>query len=284
MNQAIVKRTGSSAFRVGASDPVAEAARIFRQEGLVCVAGALPRTVVAAVDDFLTAALDDVSGLFAKYGIALRDPGAGTQVERLLDAEAANVPPEDRHILLGHFPLSVRLDQALWRIPLALAEQDFLYELLGAKRLFAHMPPAARFVLPGNVKAAVPAHQDISYNKHLGSFCVVWVPLVEIDRACGGMAVFPRTHGRGELFQGETVAPSDGWIPPIDTRSFERVELQPLAPGDVAVMASETVHESMANRSTRIRLSVDFRFFGENSRSTKHYLDVAERRVVAPAA
>jgi ectoine hydroxylase-related dioxygenase (phytanoyl-CoA dioxygenase family) len=139
-------------------------------------------------------------------------------------------------------------------------------------------------VLPGNLKAAVPAHQDISYNKHLGPFCVVWVPLVEIDASCGGMAVYPRTQGRGELFAGDKVAPAGGWIPGIDVAGHARVELYPLAPGDVVVMSNETVHESMPNRSERTRLSVDFRFFGDNSRSSKHYLDLAERRVVAPAA
>jgi hypothetical protein len=279
-------RASVAAFRASASasGPVSQAARIFRDEGLVAVAGALPQSVVREVTDFLATALDDISRLFAKYAIELRDPDAGAKVERLLDADAAKVPAEDRHVLLGHFPLAVRLDETLWRIPLALAEQSFLYEVLGAKRLFVHMPPTARFVLPGNLKAAVPAHQDVTYNKHLGPFCVVWVPLVEIDGACGGMAVFPRTQGRGELHRGATVAPSDGWIPPIDTSGFERVELQPLSPGDVAVMSNETVHESMPNRSSRIRLSVDFRFFGDNSSSSKHYLDLAERRVVAPAA
>ena len=62
---------------------------------------------------------------------------------------------------------------------------------------------AAKHRLPdrgaGN-RRAVPAHQDVTYNKHLGTFCIVWVPLVEIDRSCGGMAVFPRTQGLGELF------------------------------------------------------------------------------------
>jgi ectoine hydroxylase-related dioxygenase (phytanoyl-CoA dioxygenase family) len=193
------------------------------------------------------------------------------------------MPAEDRHVLLGHFPLPVRLGEALWQIPLKLAERPFLYDCLGATKLFVHMPPTARFVLPGNTTAAVPAHQDITYNKHLGPFCVVWAPLVEIDRACGGMAVYPRTQGRGELFAGNAVAPADGWMPAIDVGGLARVELEPLAPGDVVVMGNETVHESMPNRSARTRLSVDFRFFGDNSGSSKHYLDLAERRVVAPA-
>jgi hypothetical protein len=277
-------RTSAAAFSVSVSSPVSQAAALFRAEGLVCLSGALPEEVFRPVADFLTDAIDGASALFANYGIALRDPRAGDEVERLLGADATDVSPADRHVLLGHFPLAVRLSEALWGIPLHLAKQPFLYEILGTRKLYVHMPPAARFVLSGNTKAAVPAHQDVTYNKHLGAFCVVWVPLVKIDRSCGGMAVYPRTQGRGELFRGEAVAPFDGWIPAIDTSGLERVELQPLAPGDVVVMGEETVHESMPNRSAGIRLSIDFRFFGDGSRSSKHYLDLAERRVVAPAA
>ena len=268
---------------VARSEGPARAREVFQDEGVVILKGVLPAPVCGATHDFLSAALAGMAGLFARYGIALDAPDCGQEVARLLDSPA-NVPPEDRHVLLGHFPLPVRLDEALWQIPLKLAEQPFLYQLLGAGRLFVHTPPTARFVLPGNAKAAVPAHQDVSYNKHLGPFCVVWVPLVSIDAACGGMAVYPRTQGRGELFAGDKVAPADGWIPGLDVADFARVELYPLAPGDVVVMGNETVHESMPNRSQRTRLSVDFRFFGDNTRSSKHYLDLAERRVVAPAA
>jgi hypothetical protein len=268
---------------VYASDGPARARDVFRDEGIVILKQIFPPAACRATHHFLSAALNGMADLFARYGIAIDAPDCGKKVARLLDAPAA-LPPEDRHVLLGHFPLTVRLDQALWRIPLALAEQPFLYKLLGARKLFVHMPPTARFVLPGNERAAVPAHQDVSYNKHLGPFCVVWVPLVDIDRACGGMTVYPRTQGHGELFAGDTVAPTEGWIPGLDVAELARLELFPLAPGDVVVMGNETVHESMPNRSERTRLSVDFRFFGEGSRSSKHYLDLAERRVVAPAA
>ncbi len=267
---------------VSARDP-ARVSQVFAHEGLVIIKEAVPSTVYGPTADYLVAALEQISDLLAAYGIAPDAPDRGRQVERLLATRGAQMPAEDRHVLRGHFPLSVRLGEDLWRIPLHLADHPFLYDILGAKRLFMHMPPTARFVLPGNVEAAVPAHQDVSYNKHLQTFCVVWVPLVDIDGACGGMAAYPRTHGRGELLKGASAAAGDGWIPGIDTATFERVELQPLAPGDVVVMSNETVHESMPNRSGRTRLSIDFRFFGDNSRSAKHFLDLAQRRIVAPA-
>ena len=59
--------------------------------------------------------------------------------------------------------------------------------------------------------------------------------------------------------------------------------LAPLDPGDLVVMSKRTLHESMPNLSDRLRLSCDFRFFGEQSRSTKHYLDISADKVVAPA-
>jgi hypothetical protein len=264
-----------------ARDP-ARVRRIFADEGLVIITQALPPTVCAPTAAYLTAALEQISDLIAAYGIAPDAPDRGRQVHQLLVSRGAEMPAEDRHVLRGHFPLSIRLGEELWRIPLHLADHPFLYDILGVKRLFMHMPPTARFVLPGNVEAAVPAHQDVSYNKHLGAFCVVWVPLVDIDGACGGMAAYPRSHGRGELLK-EASGSADNWLPGIDTSKLERVELQPLAPGDVVVMSNETVHESMPNRSGRTRLSIDFRFFGDNSRSSKHFLDLAQRRVVAPA-
>jgi len=268
---------------VNASQQPAVVTKLFRDEGVVALRGILPPAVCSSVIDFLKGAIDDLSIVFSQYGISIEAPAAGKQVQQLLDRDGKSIPSEDRHILLGHFPLSVRLNEALWAIPLHLASRPFLCEMLGCRKLFVHMPPTARFVLPGNVKAAVPAHQDVSYNKHLGSFCVVWVPLVEIDELCGGMAVYPKTQGLGELYNGSSVAAADGWIPGIETKSFDRVALFPLSVGDIVVMGDELVHESMPNTSDRIRLSIDFRFFGDNSGSSKHYLDLQERKVIAPS-
>ena len=52
----------------------------------------------------------------------------------------------------------------------------------------------------------------------------------------------------------------------------------------MVIIGKRTLHESMPDDSDRLRLSCDFRFFGERSHSTKHYLDIATNTVVAPAA
>ena len=98
------------------------------------------------------------------------------------------------------------------------------------------------------------------------------------------MAVYPKTQGLGELYNGSSVAATDGWMPGIETKSFSRVELHPLSVGDIVVMGDELVHESVPNTSERVRLSIDFRFFGDNSTSSKHYLDLQERKVIAPTS
>jgi len=146
-------------------------------------------------------------------------------------------------------------------------------------------PPTARYVLPHCSLARVPLHQDVSYNRHMEDFCVVWVPLVPIDQACGGMAAYARTHKTHEMVLEHRRNAADGWLPPIDEAAVDpakRVVLAPLEVGDLVVMTKSTLHESMPNLSNRMRLSCDFRFFGERSHSTKHYLDIAADKVVAP--
>jgi len=53
--------------------------------------------------------------------------------------------------------------------------------------------------------------------------------------------------------------------------------------GDAVILGRTTIHESMPNKSDRVRVSCDFRFFGERSHSTKHYLDLASNTIVSPA-
>ena len=143
-----------------------------------------------------------------------------------------------------------------------------------------HLPPAARFILPGNTLAGVPPHQDLSYNRHLSSFITVWVPMVPVDDSCGGIAVY---EGSGFLPEQQVAhATSDFWLDPLVTDGFTEIHWN-MAPGDVLVLNSRIIHRSLPNLSDRIRLSVDYRFFGEGTSSTKHFLDLRTWDLVAPA-
>jgi hypothetical protein len=257
---------------------------VFDREGILVAKNLLPAEVVRTAADFLRDAVAEIDRTVRQYGFSLQDADAGERLTALMKNPQAEISEHDRHLFLGHFPLDVRLAEPLRTIPRFLNGHPLLFDLLSAQRLYAHMPPTARYVLPRCSLARVPLHQDISYNRHMGDFCVVWVPMVPIDLACGGMAAYARTHNAPEMVT-ERKAAADGWLAPIDSGSAndaQRVVLAPLAPGDVVVMGKGTMHESLPNSSDRMRLSCDFRFFGEQSHSTKHYLDIAANAVVAP--
>ncbi len=260
---------------------------VFEREGILVVKNLLPRQVVQPIAEFLRGALQEIDAALRQYGFSLQDADAAAHLTALMEASPAELTERHRHMFLGHFPLEVRLAEPLRAIPRFLNTHPLLFRLLAARRLFAHMPPTARYVLPHCSLARVPLHQDISYNRHMGDFCVVWVPLVAIDRACGGMAAYARTQDAPEAIAGQQSVATDGWLPPIEAERIgggERLVLAPLEPGDVVILGKRTLHESMPNDSDRMRLSCDFRFFGETSHSTKHYLDIATGAVVAPAA
>jgi hypothetical protein len=263
------------------------AKRLFEREGIVVVRDLLPMPVVDAVGQFLRSSLAHLDIALQRHGISPEDGDAVARLTDLMQSSPPQLSEQDRHLFLGHFPLEVRLAEPLRAIPRFLNAHPLLFNLLGARQLFVHMPPTARYVLPHCSLARVPLHQDISYNRHMGEFCVVWAPLVPIDLACGGMAAYSRTHHASEVIVERQRAASDGWLPPIEAQlpaGAERVVLAPLDPGDIVVMGQRTLHESMPNNSDRMRLSCDFRFFGERSHSSKHYLDLATDTVFAPAA
>lgn len=272
-------------FTFGASELASRIGDAYRTHGVVVVKQCLPAAVVAAVQAYLTEQLDRVQELFAKFGLHKPLKECGPDVADLLRSGA--VPQgEDQHLLLGHFPLDVRLSAALKTIPSAMRSRRFLNDILGSSELFVHMPINARYILPSQTSSAVPTHQDISYNAHMKDFCVLWTPFSEIDDRCSGMAVYPGSHRLGPLAPPQS--PSDntepGWLPKIDIGAVQAVPLLPLSPGDVVVFSDTTVHESMPNRSARIRLNVEARFFGHRAHTKKHYFDLQSGEVVNPLA
>jgi ectoine hydroxylase-related dioxygenase (phytanoyl-CoA dioxygenase family) len=269
-------------FTFDKSASAADVAAAHAEHGVVVVRNCLPAATVATVQAYLTAELERVRTAFARLGITGPLEASGPQVTALL-ADGSNVANEDKHLLLGHFPLAVRLSETLRLIPSALGQLGFLQSMLGSRELFVHMPINARYILPRQTIAAVPTHQDVSYNTHMRGFCVAWVPFTEIDEDCSGMAVYPGSHRLGALAPPPTAQSSPGWLPKIEAQLGAPVPLLPLSPGDVAVFSELTVHESMANRSSRIRLNAEVRFFGDRAHTTKHYFDLQTGAVINPA-
>lgn len=211
------------------------------------------------------------------YGIypQLIDPAVVAEVRGFLESRVHACAEASS----GHFDLDTRLDPRLWAIPRLPRLQALLREVLDSHTLFLHMPPAARFVLPGNLEAGVPPHQDLSYNRHLSDFITVWVPLVDIDDACGGVAVYPGSAAPCEIAVPRD--PQGHWLRGVSTHGYESLHCK-LRMGDVLLLSKWIIHASMPNHSPRTRLSIDYRFFGEQDRSTKHHLDLQTGVVIAP--
>ena len=252
----------------------------FQSHGYQVLPGVIDRETVRSLLTYLAADADDALTLLMAD---LRCNDVTTLCKRIDETASRpdfdKVPKDQRLVMSGHFPLETRLSRTLWQVPKLAAVRAVLEHVLGGSDLFMHMPPTARFVLPGNKHAAVPAHQDISYNKHMADFVTLWVPLTRIDDQCGGVAVFP---GSGQPVERLESFDQKFWLQGVSTEGFPRVHCT-MDAGDALLLNKWIIHESVANLSSRIRYSIDFRFFRGRDQSSKHLLDLQNWRVIEPA-
>ncbi len=251
-----------------------------KRDGYQILRGVLSPGVVGSVHAFLQESLAQAFAEMAPWDIHADDPDNGRKVAAVLaEARPGDLPEAAQSIMLGHFPLATRLSERLWVIPRDAGLRAVLDAALGGRPIFMHMPPTARFILPNNFGAAVPPHQDITYNQHLSDFLTVWVPLVEIDDVCGGMAVFEGSQNEPELLDDSK---SEQWLAAVSTTGFRNRACRPMSPGDLIIFNKQLIHVSQPNVSTRTRLSIDMRFFPDTVVSRKHVLDLQQWRVLAP--
>ncbi|HTJ96087.1 MAG TPA: phytanoyl-CoA dioxygenase family protein [Rhodocyclaceae bacterium] len=249
----------------------------YRDKHYIIVRGFYPQALVQGYHDYLRTALStEVAPIFAAQGLDMQAPDATARVARHI-AEGTNLDPAIKQVLLGHFPLKVRLSERINPLALHLGQSTLLKRLLNSEHLFMHMPAMMRFVPPHYRPAAVPPHQDSSYNAHMDNFVTVWTPLVPIDKECGGMIMYEGSQHRTEaVAQG-----NNGWLEAIDTSTFPAHQLVGLEPGDVVILSPQIVHGSAPNVSNRTRLSMDLRIFGEHARSSKHHMNLDTLEILA---
>jgi hypothetical protein len=251
----------------------------FDREGYQIIRGALPQSVVQGVGSFLNDSTEaSVQKLMRTLGTDSLD-GLRQSIQSAYDSDSfENLDYELRQIMSGHFPLQVRLAQTLWEVPRQPTIRNIVQSALRQSKLFMHLPPVARFVLPHHTHAAVPAHQDVSYNKHLDQFLTLWVPFTTIDDECGGVAVFEGSNKTSEVLEdfGKRF-----WLKGISTDGYRRIHCA-MEPGDVLLLSRWIVHQSAPNTSNRTRTSIDFRFFGGQTQSQKHHLDLQTWQVIEP--
>lgn len=252
----------------------------FHTHGYQVLHNVIDREVVQSTLTYLSADADDALTLLMAD---MRCNDVTTLCKRIDEVASRpdfeKVPKDQRMVMSGHFPLETRLSRTLWQIPKLKSVRSVLENVLNHNELYMHMPPTARFVLPGNKHAGVPAHQDVSYNKHMSDFVTLWVPLTKIDDQCGGVAVFP---GSGQPVERLENFDQKFWLQGINTNGLPRVHCT-MEAGDALLLNKWIVHESVPNTSNRIRYSIDHRFFSGRDLSSKHLLDMQNWRVIEPA-
>jgi len=256
---------GWGIFRGVLATRIGEAAGTFLSERLR-VALASAGVSVSGLDD---------EELGSSVATSMADPEAMSQLD---DSQVAT--------LRGQFPLEDRLSEPLMAVAHDVIESGVLKELLGTRHTARmHMPLMARFVLPGNGGAGVPAHFDRQYNGHMSDFLTVWVPLVTVDPECGGVRVF----GKNQVSEPRNLDDTDfssgvtrSWHTPLQTKGLTAHECVPMQTGDLLYFGNEVVHESMANKSKRTRFSLDLRFLLQGASSTKTIFDFGSGKSLDP--
>ncbi|RXZ33727.1 phytanoyl-CoA dioxygenase [Oxalobacteraceae bacterium CAVE-383] len=264
------------------TDKAAQAHAFFLTHGYAVVKNIVPPSTIANVHAFLLNQTNDALGLAQKELRCDSASGlidvAGEIAEGKYGTLSA-LTKATRDTLTGHFPLNVRLSEKLWQIPMSPEVREVLKACLNSKNIFMHMPPTARFVLSKNKHAGVPPHQDISYNGHMSSFITMWVPLVDITDECGGVIVY---EGSGQSnVQEAPDSQQQYWRKPIETLDYKPRHMT-IKAGDILLLNQNIVHGSALNSSDQTRISIDFRIFGEQDSSTKHYLDLQTMHIFEP--
>ena len=255
----------------------------FLNDGYQIFKNVIPKEIVESCRTFLGEKISETLGP-AKAEINCHvDSDLLQYIKRIAEGNNGNgvnsISKATRDALTGHFSLDVRLSPILLDVAYSDGMVKILRTILKSHGIYMHMPPTSRYVLPGNIYAGVPPHQDISYNKHMSDFVTVWVPFVDIDDQCGGVTVYQGSGCSPEINVGQN--PSKFWLDGIPTDGFHPIRCD-MKPGDILVLNKYIIHGSCANTSNRTRISTDFRFFGEGSTSSKHYLDLTAKMVIQP--
>jgi hypothetical protein len=99
-------------------------------------------------------------------------------------------------------------------------------------------------------------HQDGFYTPGIEGFRPVWIPLMTIDEAVGGLMLAPGLHRNGALHRADM---SPAFPIPADAIPGDSWATTTFNPGDVLVVHPWTPHVGMRNTSDRVRFSIDTR-------------------------
>lgn len=126
--------------------------------------------------------------------------------------------------------------------------------------LLVHPLAVSRLMFPRCQEFATPPHQDYPNNQGAVEMYAVWIPLGSCPRQLGGIAVLTGSHHYGVLPAKASLGAGYRSVIPNAALASLRWVSGDFAPGDVLIFHALTVHRSLANRTDRLRLSVDYRY------------------------
>ncbi len=131
--------------------------------------------------------------------------------------------------------------------------------LLETDDVFVHPFKVLRLMVPTPATEArwPTRHQDFPELQGSAQQLTIWIPLFPVGPRSGALPVYPGTHTGGVLPLDLSPHPS-GWevvLPP-----GHRPAVGGLAPGDVLIFTTFTVHGGSVNDSDYLRVSIDARF------------------------
>jgi hypothetical protein len=137
-------------------------------------------------------------------------------------------------------------------------ELTAVFERLFGEPVFVHPRNIARVMFPNKRAPTTPPHQDFIHIQGTERAWTAWIPLGDCPQERGGLAVLGGSHKSGVLDYkaADGAGGLEAWICGQD-RPWSYGGYRA---GDVVMFESRTVHKSMPNSSSRVRLSADFRF------------------------
>lgn len=216
----------------------------FEQEGYLYLPGLVDEQPLRTLRD-------DIAALCAEAGWL--KPGSAAD-----NFEAWTMPAvegEERY-----FEVYDRLQclESFHSLPHHSALLQLMQALLGPTA-FPHPLSVARLVFPDNADWATPPHQDYPNNQGTPDLFACWMPLHDCSLEQGALAIAPGSHRAGLLPLRFALGAGHRAIDEQQAPSFDFVS-SPMRAGDVLVFHSHTVHRALPNHSSRMRVSVDYRY------------------------
>lgn len=128
-------------------------------------------------------------------------------------------------------------------------------KVLVGQHLLVHPKPVGRLIFPNFARAITPAHQDYTAVAGDEETFTAWLALHDCPIEEGPLRVLDGSH----RFGSQPTAGQTGCIPPGTERGGAWVGGE-INAGDLLLFSSLTVHEAAPNLSSRLRISLDWRF------------------------